>query len=405
MVDFKKFDIMKTGKNKFKISFCLKLILKFKMKVEEKLMEENLQNKEGVPIDSRTVEGSRKKWIKITVVVFISVILFIGGFYAGAKFSGKKQIQPKTISPKPSPSQTPDESIATPTATINQQPTGSIKYQNYSSWKSAEDDFWRIRFKIPANQSYIKARQRVEPAQIYFILYSYDGGSRRQAIIKNYRLEAKDVLVQEYLTMKGSQALLIEGVTELARAEGLQYLGVIAYGQNLLTISGTKEQASIIKGVLDNLEFLGNPVTNTVECTKFDEHWNDFGKKDNGDYFFGIHFTRKMDESYIKSSGKILVEAEARIDFKPEPTPFGTPGRTLAKKPVAFTPVLSDFNNPPYVQKLTLLISRSEVIKEIGSDIFNQADGISLWVDYRNLKTADGYFCGGSSTTGTRTIK
>lgn len=375
------------------------------MRFKEKFIEENLQNNRGVPANSQATEKSIKKWIKITIVIFIGLILLVGGFYTGIEFSEKKQIQPQTISPKSSPSKIFDESFTTPTPTINQQPTGSAKYPNYNSWKSAEDDFWRIRFKTPANQSYIKARQRVEPAQIYFILYSYDGGSKRQAIIKNYRIEAKDVLVQEYLTMKGSQALLIEGATEIARAEGLQYLGVVAYGQNLLTISGTKEQTSIIKGILDNLEFLGSPVINIVECTKFDEHWDDFGKKDNGDYFFGIYFTKRMDENYIKSSGKIFVEAEARIDFKPEPAPFGTPGRTLAKKPVAFTPVLSDFNNSPYVQKLTLLISRDEVIKETGSDIFNQADGISLWVDYRNLKTADGYFCGGSSTTGTRTIK
>lgn len=82
-------------------------------------MEENLQNQEAVPIQPQISESGGKKWAKITLFIFVGLILLAGTFYAGVKYSENKERQRLANLPVPTvrPSPFPSPEVPTPTPT------------------------------------------------------------------------------------------------------------------------------------------------------------------------------------------------------------------------------------------------------------------------------------------------
>lgn len=84
-------------------------------------MQENLQNQniptiQPQPIDSQD-ENKKKQWIKISLFVFLGIVLLVGVFYAGIKFSSTREQNnklPQSITQTP-PEGTPTEKTETPT--------------------------------------------------------------------------------------------------------------------------------------------------------------------------------------------------------------------------------------------------------------------------------------------------
>lgn len=334
--------------------------------------------------------------LKKVIFILIGFILFSSGFFAGKLYTSSPVVEQQ---PLVTPLLTQTSTISpTIQPTLTSPPIQSLT----SSWKEVDDDFFRARFKIPPGYAYKKYNNTISPSDVTVsYIPSTSSTSRREAVFQHYRVTSKDVRIQERTT-NNNNILLVEGLTDIADAEGLDYLGVIAQENTLMFVEGDKQYETLIKGILETLEFYGTPGTNMVDCTEITPHKEpEEGRTENGGYYASEFFTHNLDETYLKTSGRIGVEAAAEIDYKAGPPE--SYGKTLAVKQVAFTPTVSSYTEGGYTHKMTLTVTREEIIKQLGTDVVNQADGISLRVTRNHLKTADGKFCnmgvGGYFTT------
>lgn len=138
---------METEDNNLKLAFYFNICLKFKVKFKEKIMEENLQNQETVPIQPQISESGGKKWAKITLFIFVGLILLAGTFYAGVKYSENKGRQRLANFPTPTvrPSPFPSPETPTPTPTILEE-TSPI-----ADWQEYKNDKYGFSIKYPQN--------------------------------------------------------------------------------------------------------------------------------------------------------------------------------------------------------------------------------------------------------------
>lgn len=313
----------------------------------------------------------QKGFSAILLLVFL-VVLAVGGYvYYQSQGGVLPSLKPALQS---SPESSPQPSSQASNAS-----------SHYASWEPVIDDSLKMKFKIPQEQSYVLAQKKISPAEIFVkVNYDYGGGSRREFIKKAYKLKDKDMKVEEYTTAKGRSALLIDIEPQSYMSDQFDYIGVVVNGPNLFIFNGKPKQKELIKGILDTLEFTGaiSLKNDMVQCMKFDpKQDNAFGRNQNGDYFYSLYVTKKLDKSYLVKEGTIRLEAYSYSD------------PTLKHYPVKFLLELLDYNNPPYAQEIHLIISEEEVKKQLGAQNIDPAKGVVFSLTYSSMKTSDGKYC------------
>lgn len=366
------------------------------------VVNQNAQQIGENPINHPAVTQEKRKinyWMILTIIL-IFLLLGVSGslFFTQKSQKNRVDLTQPTITPA-SIKETNMPSIPAVESTAE-----------YSSWKSVEDDYLGIRFKIPQGQNYSKTEKIIYPSKVIIGFLPYSGGSRREEVLRTYRLSAKDVRIEETTTNQGKSVLLLQGITDIAEAEGMRYLGILSSGSYLLSVGGDKTYASLIDGIIDTFETISSPPdpSNMAACMGYDENlkWSNYGKRENGDYFVEIYSRSRLDENYLKKSGNLDVKAQAWRDYKSPPPDFGTPGEMLVEKDMPFSVEVADYGNLPYVQKLVFTVGSSTVEDKFGKETLSRADGIQLLVNATPLKTADGKFCQGiGGLIWTKTIK
>lgn len=312
------------------------------------------------------------------ITVFVIVIL---GFAAWQRTNLKDNgstlpTTPASIFPSP----------AVSTASSNNR-TSPPQQENpiYAQWKTVVNEGYKVQFKIPPEQTYYPTLNRINPADIsVYANQAYDGGSRRQALLKIYRLTPQDVSIEERTSINGIPYLIVRGLTDTARAEGVEYTGVMARSASmLLLINGSKSKAGTVDGIMETLQFTGTVpgFADRVACMKFDPIADSAYGKQGDDYYYAERLTRKLDENYTRNSKPLYITLHVYEND------------TFSDKDVPFNLTFKDYPVAPYVQEVILTVKKDDVVRVIGQEKFDRARDIGFTVSYSNMKTSDGKMC------------
>lgn len=284
----------------------------------------------------------------------------------------------------------PSAQVTTPFPTVATTPqdnrtSAPEKSDLYTQWKTVVNEGYKVQFKIPPEQTYYPTLNRIKPADIsVYVNQAYDGGSRRQALLKIYRLTPQDISIEERTSANGIPYLMVRGLTDTARAEGVEYTGVMARNAStLLLVNGSKSKAGTVDGIMETMQFTGivPGFAEGVACMKFDPIADSAYGKQGDDYYYAKRLTQRLDEDYTRNSKPLYITLHVYEN------------NTFSDVDIPFTVRLKDYPVAPYVQEVILTVKKDDVVRVIGQEKFDRAQDIGFTVSYSNMKTSDGKMC------------
>lgn len=334
-------------------------------------------------------EPAKQIYWKVAVMVLVLLLLAMGAVV----YVLQKRPQSQPVISDSSPTITPSPTIIlSPTNTTAVDEKTQIP-STYSSWKTYTNERLRITFKLPSGQIYSVASGRVMPAGISISdRIDYSGDSRREELMRMYRLIASDIRVTEKTAATGQSYLIVEGLTQSAHAEGVNYAAVFSKGTHLIVIGGDLENADIVRGMAETLTFTGTPdgAKDLVSCIKYGESEKGELGKSPDMYSFFWRYTQKLDVNYLKTA--LSVDVHPVIPNNPE---------EFIAPTVSYTVQAQDISQAPYVQQLNFDVTKSAVIKAIGQTAFDKATELVFNFSHAyELKTTTGKFCNDVGTSG-----
>lgn len=243
---------MNTGKFNAEIVVYFEAILKFKTKFRSKSMENNLEKDANIPIKPNIQDNLKsalqKKWIRISSLSLLGLILLAGVFYAGTVVNLQKEESKKfqpTIQDSSSPFVSPTTAILPQetTKTDMSQKTPVNSPDKYGFTKTIELKGIGIRAKFPQNvsvslqeENFYVIKTSGESDTATFSLRAYDGTGRRVWFQKNYPF-AKDYVFEPF-TGKDNSGYIAYAKLPKDLPGGFYYFAAIS-SNTMLVVTGS----------------------------------------------------------------------------------------------------------------------------------------------------------------------